>query len=122
EERRVAFAECDRLLGGHERQEWTVAPHAVPSTELGAVDQREHAQGVADEPWHAAAVADRRETLGAAPRPAGGALERPVGPGSGRRHVVLFKWERMRSARRVERPGNVASSATDADFTPARLP
>ena len=28
----------------------------------------------------------------------------------------------MRSARRVEKPGTVASSATEADFTPARLP
>jgi hypothetical protein len=42
--------------------------------------------------------------------------------GSGYRPAGAFRRSSIRSARRVETPGTEASSATDADFTPARLP
>ena len=109
------FTQGDRLLARDERQERAESPHPVLAAKLGAVDQRRHSRRIAHQPRHAAGVAHGREPLGLAGRAAIGALEHPVRRRQ-RAHAGLFRWFRTRSASRVEKPGTVASSATEADL------
>ena len=121
QQRRVAFAEGDRLFAREQRQERAEAPHAVPPPNLRAIDQGRGASGVADQPGQPACVAHRGQPFGSPGGAAVRALEDPVRR-AGRGHVARCRCDRIRSASRVENPGTAASSVTEADFTPARLP
>src|SRR5690606_41760893 len=71
EQRSIALPESHRAFPRAERQEGTVAPHPLPTADLGAGGEAGGGPvGVAHQPRPAAGLADGREAPGAAARPA----------------------------------------------------
>jgi len=118
-------AERHRLLEGTQRQEVAEPPHPVPPANLRALPDAGPAVRVPHQPG-LPADANRGQPLRGAGVAAGETFERPVDPIGGARvrfrHVRVPRVVRTRSARRVEKPGTAAISATLAVLTAARLP